>query len=135
MILRRGIATELVFQSWSWPKVTGIRGLQSTGRSVLLLRCKTSSEVLLKSCPVFIPVAVEIMSGFCRCQLLSAVLLSRNSHLTKIKGFEECLSLQRIDIPSPVKKIPATVFLKCSSLSEIIFGNESQLREIERFQE
>jgi hypothetical protein len=53
--------------------------------------------------------------------------------LREIDGFCECTSLCRIEIPSSVEEITLNGFFGCTSLNEIVFSSDSDLRTIEGF--
>jgi hypothetical protein len=72
---------------------------------------------------------------FFHWESLKSIIFRSDSHLKKIAGFEQCISLCRIEIPSSVEVIKLAGFFKCTSLSEVIFSSESHLREIGGFGE
>jgi hypothetical protein len=54
--------------------------------------------------------------------------------LKEIEGFQHCISLCRIKIPSLVEQVRYKGFFGCISLNEIIFSRESHLRELDGFE-
>jgi hypothetical protein len=77
-------------------------------RQVLKLSggCSNFSWMKSDDC-VKIDDSVEIISrtDFQSCSSLNEVILSSDSHLKEIRGFRECTSLCRIEIPSSVEVI------------------------------
>jgi hypothetical protein len=73
------------------------------------------------------------LNSFSECTSLSEVTFSADSHRRGIKGFQECTSLCRIDIPASVETLGSDSFDECTSLSEVIFSADSHLTLISAF--
>jgi hypothetical protein len=58
---------------------------------------------------------------------------SSDSQLREISGFRECTSLCRIELPSSIERIEYLGFIGCTSLKEIHFSSDSELKVINGF--
>jgi hypothetical protein len=70
-------------------------------------------------------------SAFSKCDSLREVVFPSAGALREINGFDECSSLQMIEIPISVETICG--FSKCESLSSVIFRSGGKLREVVGF--
>ena len=90
-----------------------------------------------------IPANIEVIEAhaFKDCSSLTTVTFEKGSHLKIIKGgnsssiftdgaFTDCTSLRSIEIPASVETIEAAAFSGCSSLSTVVFENQSCLKTI-----
>jgi hypothetical protein len=80
--------------------------------------------------------SVELIrkDDFC-CESLKTVTFSSQSLLREIDGFQHCISLLRIGIPSSVEQITEHGFRGCTSLVEVIFSSDSHSVAIDGFQD
>jgi hypothetical protein len=105
-------------------------------RQVLKLSgvCSSSSWTKSGDC-LKVDDSIDIISrtDFQSCSSFNQVIFSSTSHLREIRGFQECISLSRIEIPSSGELIDYSGFHRCTSLKEIFFSSESHLRKIRGF--
>lgn len=94
---------------------------------------------------IIIPANVELIeqSAFQDCPQLSEVRFEQGSKLTTIKGgytsynincygvFANCTALTYVEIPSNVEVIEAAAFKGCTSLTSVVFEENSNLKIIE----
>jgi hypothetical protein len=64
---------------------------------------------------------------------LSEIVFSGQTRLKEISGFQKCVSLSRIEIPSSVVIIENNSFRGCTSLNNIVFSSGSHLQRVAVF--
>jgi hypothetical protein len=83
---------------------------------------------------ISLPASVEIIHVFVRCPSLRELQFDHSNCLGEIRGFVECESLSRIDIPLFDEIFTELAFSGCSGLTEMAFVSDSQVREIHGFE-
>jgi hypothetical protein len=86
---------------------------------------------------IAIPESIEIVGGFSWWDCLESVKFGISGRLREIRGFCECNSLRRIEIPASVELIGDKQnrggFNGCAALAEVIFAIDGHLRRIDGF--
>ncbi len=71
--------------------------------------------------------------GFENCTTLKNIELSSSITLIEDSAFLDCTGLTSIVIPDGVKRIYSSTFYNCTALESVIFGENSQVSQIERY--
>jgi hypothetical protein len=103
--------------------------------SIVEIRSGSPATIFVKE--IAIPESIEIVDGFSGWDCLESVKFAISGKLRDIRGFCECNSLRRIEIPDSVELIGSPLkragFLRCAALAEVIFAAPGHLRQIGGF--
>jgi hypothetical protein len=103
--------------------------------SIVEIQSGSPATIFVKE--IAIPESIEIVDGFSGWDCLESVKFAISGKLRDIRGFCECNSLRRIEIPDSVELIGSPLkragFVRCAALAEVIFAAHGHLRQIGGF--